>query len=111
MDVIEPEPLDPKKLCRPENPLEEAAKFIQPVLQLQCQDVSFWIIAFRVYYHKNKVILYLFYFFLTKIINIQLLVMLQSLNKILLLDRKNESLPSLFSKYMEKCKLNEYFIL
>jgi N-alpha-acetyltransferase 15/16, NatA auxiliary subunit len=55
LDVVEPEPLDPKKLAKPQNPLDEAIKFVQPILQLPCKDIGFWTIAFRVYYHKNKV--------------------------------------------------------
>jgi hypothetical protein len=52
---VEPEPLDPQKLLKPSNPLEEATKFVQPILQMPCEDVEYWKIAFRVYYHKNKV--------------------------------------------------------
>uniref|UniRef100_A0A914HAH5 Uncharacterized protein n=1 Tax=Globodera rostochiensis TaxID=31243 RepID=A0A914HAH5_GLORO len=85
LDVIEPEPLDPKKLSKPEDPLEEATKFIQPVLQMPCEDVDLWIVAFRLYFHKNK-----------------LLVMLQCLNKIFTLDPTNESIKTLFGNYIEK---------
>ncbi|KAL3095428.1 hypothetical protein niasHS_007527 [Heterodera schachtii] len=87
LDVIEPEPLDPKKLAKPKNPLDEATKFIRPILQMPCKDVDLWVVAFRVYFHKNK-----------------LLVMLQCLNKIFTLDPSNENTKKLFGKYMEKYK-------
>lgn len=54
--MIEPEPLDPQKLAKPQNPLDEAVKFIQPILQIPCKDVEAWIIAFGIYWHKNKVV-------------------------------------------------------
>ncbi|KAI1725387.1 NMDA receptor-regulated protein 1 domain-containing protein [Ditylenchus destructor] len=54
LDVVEPEPLDPAKLVKVENPIDEAAKFVQPVLQLPCKDVELCILGFDIYYHKNK---------------------------------------------------------
>lgn len=53
--MVEPEPLDPQKLLKVENPIDEAAKFIQPVLLLPCKDIEVFLIGFKVYYHKNKV--------------------------------------------------------
>jgi len=54
-DVFDPEPFDTQKLLKPENPIEEACKFIKPILQMPCEDVDFWVIAFRVYSYKDKV--------------------------------------------------------
>uniref|UniRef100_A0A915D8S6 N-alpha-acetyltransferase 16, NatA auxiliary subunit n=1 Tax=Ditylenchus dipsaci TaxID=166011 RepID=A0A915D8S6_9BILA len=45
LDVIEPEPLDPQKLLKVENPIEEAAKFIKPILILPCKDIEVMLIG------------------------------------------------------------------
>jgi len=59
LDVIDPEPLDPKKLLSIKNPIEEAVKFIRPVLQYPCKDAEAHLTAFNVYYHKGKSLLML----------------------------------------------------
>ncbi|KAH7731728.1 N-alpha-acetyltransferase 15NatA auxiliary subunit isoform 2 [Aphelenchoides avenae] len=56
LDVVEPEPLDPNKLTKPDNPLEEAAKFILPVLSLDCDDIEAFFAGFELFYRKNKIL-------------------------------------------------------
>ena len=85
LDVVESAPLDPQKLSKPQNPLEEAVKFVQPILQMPCDDVAFWVVAFRIYCHKNKP-----------------WIMLKCLNKIYRSNPNDNQLPDLFAKYMEK---------
>uniref|UniRef100_A0A915NJ57 Uncharacterized protein n=1 Tax=Meloidogyne floridensis TaxID=298350 RepID=A0A915NJ57_9BILA len=90
-DVFDPEPFDTQKLLKPENPIEEACKFIKPILQMPCEDVDFWVIAFRVYSYKDK-----------------LLIMLKCLYKIFNLDPTNKQLLNeLFAKYKEKFEQSE----
>jgi peptide alpha-N-acetyltransferase len=44
----------PEKLERPEDPLAEALKFLQPLQQLAANDLSTHIFAFEIYYRKGK---------------------------------------------------------
>jgi tetratricopeptide (TPR) repeat protein len=56
LDVVEPEPLDPSKLTKPEDPLEEASKFITSVLTMNCEDISIYFAGFDIFYRKNKML-------------------------------------------------------
>ena len=46
--------LVPEKLERPENPLEEAIKFLIPLQNLAQNDLTTHITAFEIYYRKGK---------------------------------------------------------
>lgn len=59
IDGVAPEPLDPEKLLKVEDPLEEASKFVQPLLQLDSKQFGSYILGFEVYYRKKKVMLML----------------------------------------------------
>ena len=43
----------PEKLQRPEDPLAEALKFLQPLQQLSAKDLSTHLFAFEIYYRKG----------------------------------------------------------
>lgn len=49
----------PEKLARPEDPLEEAIKFLQPLLQLASNNINTHLLAFEIYYRKGKALLML----------------------------------------------------
>merc|ERR1719346_831732 len=51
--------LVPEKLARPEDPLEEAIKFLQPLLQLSSKNINTHLLAFEIYYRKGKTLLML----------------------------------------------------
>jgi len=51
--------LVPEKLARPEDPLEEAIKFLQPLLQLSSKNINTHLLAFEIYYRKGKALLML----------------------------------------------------
>ncbi|XP_015792159.1 N-alpha-acetyltransferase 15, NatA auxiliary subunit [Tetranychus urticae] len=53
------EKLIPSKLERPENPLEEAIKFLKPLQLLVKNNISTHLMAFEIYYRKEKVMLML----------------------------------------------------
>lgn len=55
VDGFAPEPLDAEKLLKVDDPLEEASKFVQPLLQLDCKQFGAYILGFEVYYRKKKV--------------------------------------------------------
>ncbi|VDN60581.1 unnamed protein product [Dracunculus medinensis] len=77
------EPLDPEKLLKVDDPLEEASKFVQPLLQLNCKEFGAYTLGFEVYYRKKKVLL-----------------MLQCLNKAAKIDEKNPQLHVARAKYL-----------
>uniref|UniRef100_A0A915BNH6 Acetyltransferase n=2 Tax=Parascaris univalens TaxID=6257 RepID=A0A915BNH6_PARUN len=83
VDGFAPEPLDAEKLLKVDDPLEEASKFVQPLLQLDCKQFGAYILGFEVYYRKKKVLL-----------------MLQCLNKASQLDPKNPQLHVAAAKYL-----------
>ncbi len=43
----------PEKLQRPEDPLQEAIKFLQPLQQLAAKDLETHLFAFEIYYRKG----------------------------------------------------------
>jgi len=51
--------LIPEKLERPEDPLEEAAKFLAPLLSLANNNINTHLLAFEIYLRKGKVLLML----------------------------------------------------
>jgi len=85
LDVIDPEPLDPQKLLKPLDPIDEALKFIRPVINLPCKDIDVFFLAFKIYFYKNKI-----------------LSMLYCLNKAYELDPSHEELQVLYPKYLQK---------
>ena len=54
LDGFAPEPLDSEKLLKVSNPLEEASKFVQPLLQLNSKELGAYLFGFEVYYRKKK---------------------------------------------------------
>ena len=44
----------PEKLQRPEDPLQEAAKFLQPLQQLASKDINTHLFAFEIYFRKGS---------------------------------------------------------
>ncbi|MFH4976949.1 hypothetical protein AB6A40_003658 [Gnathostoma spinigerum] len=77
------EPLDPEKLLKIESPLDEASKFVQPLLQLNCTEFGAYILGFEVYYRRKKILL-----------------MLQCLNRAAKLDPSNPKLHVANAKYL-----------
>lgn len=69
------EKLIPSKLERPENPLEEAIKFLKPLQILSKDQLDTHLLAFEIYYRKGKIML-----------------MLQSLKRAVKIDRANPTL-------------------
>lgn len=51
--------LVPEKLARPDDPLEEAVKFLTPLLSLSTKNINTHLLAFEIYYRKGKVLLML----------------------------------------------------
>ena len=47
--------LMPEKLQRPEDPLQEAVKFLQPLQQLAAKDLRTHLFAFEIYYRKGTI--------------------------------------------------------
>uniref|UniRef100_A0A0N4ZVC9 N-alpha-acetyltransferase 16, NatA auxiliary subunit n=1 Tax=Parastrongyloides trichosuri TaxID=131310 RepID=A0A0N4ZVC9_PARTI len=71
-ELISPKNLDPDFLAHPENPLEEATKFASSIVNSHGKNIEAAILAFEVYYRKEKPLL-----------------MLQALKKAIDLDPKN----------------------
>lgn len=53
------EELVPEKLARPENPLEEAIKFLKPLQLIASDNIETHLLGFEVYYRKGKLLLML----------------------------------------------------
>lgn len=51
--------LIPDKLARPEHPLEKAIDFLKPLQQLARDNIETHMLAFEIYYRKNKLLLML----------------------------------------------------
>uniref|UniRef100_A0A914XG45 Uncharacterized protein n=1 Tax=Plectus sambesii TaxID=2011161 RepID=A0A914XG45_9BILA len=56
LDGVQPEPLDPDQLLKTDKPLEEAAKFVEPLIQLNSDQIGAYILGFEVYYRKAKIL-------------------------------------------------------
>ena len=76
--------LIPDKLARPENPLEEASKFLEPLLLLSGKKINTHLLAFEIYYRKGKVLL-----------------MLQSILKAIQLDPSSILLHSCSTRFLD----------
>jgi tetratricopeptide (TPR) repeat protein len=76
--------LIPEKLARSENPLDEAVKFLEPLLLLAKNKVNTHLLAFEIYYRKGKV-----------------LMMLQALKKALELDPVNLDLQYCITRFLD----------
>jgi len=75
--------LVPDKLARQENPLNEAVKFLEPLLLLASNQINTHLLAFEIYYRKGKV-----------------LMMLQAIIKALALDPANFKLHSCLTRFL-----------
>ena len=54
LDAPQKDELIPEKLERPQNPLEEALKFLTPLQNLAKQDIDTHFTAFEIYYRKGN---------------------------------------------------------
>lgn len=82
--------LIPDKLARPENPLEKGIEFLKPLQVLAMENIETHLLAFEIYYRKNKVLL-----------------MLQSIKRARAIDRDNARLHLnlvKFSKVLQSLK-------
>ncbi|CAD5115063.1 DgyrCDS4078 [Dimorphilus gyrociliatus] len=59
IDRVPEETLDPEKLERTEKPLDEAIKFLKPLLSLRPNDLNTHILAFEIYFRRSKPLLML----------------------------------------------------
>jgi len=59
LDTPTKDELIPEKLCRPDDPLEEASKFLLPLQQLANKTINTHLLAFEIYYRKGAVLLML----------------------------------------------------
>eukprot|EP00092_Neocalanus_flemingeri_P020760 GFUD01022495.1.p1 GENE.GFUD01022495.1~~GFUD01022495.1.p1 ORF type:complete len:866 (+),score=259.44 GFUD01022495.1:65-2662(+) len=75
--------LIPEKLERPEEPLEEAAKFLTPLLTLATNNINTHLLAFEIYLRKGKVLL-----------------MLRSIKQGLVVDPTNYQLQSCIGRFL-----------
>jgi len=75
--------LIPDKLERPDDPLDEAAKFLNPLLTLATNNINTHLLAFEIYLRKGKVLL-----------------MLRSIKQGLLVDSKNYQLHSCIVRFL-----------
>lgn len=85
--------LIPDKLARPENPLEKAVEFLKPLQVLATENIETHMLAFEIYYRKNKVLL-----------------MLQSIKRARAIDREDARLHLnlvKFSKVLQSLKQSE----
>lgn len=77
--------LIPDKLARPDDPLEKAIDFLRPLQQLAKDNIETHLMAFEIYFRKNK-----------------LLLMLQSIKRARKIDPNNAVLHSCILKF-QKC--------
>jgi len=59
LDTPTKDELVPEKLARPDDPLEEASKFLLPLQQLRSKNINTHLLAFEIYYRKGRVLLML----------------------------------------------------
>jgi len=59
MDTPAKDELIPEKLERPEDPLEEATKFLTPLLMLSPDNINTHLLAFEIYFRRGKTLLML----------------------------------------------------
>ncbi|XP_044747657.1 N-alpha-acetyltransferase 15, NatA auxiliary subunit [Coccinella septempunctata] len=89
-DAPQLDELIPEKLERADNPLEQAIKFLQPLQTLANDRIETHLMAFEVYYRKNKVLL-----------------MLQSLKRCFRLDPENPKFHSCLIRFHKVCTENK----
>ena len=98
VEAVSEEELNPEKLEKPENPLEECNRFLKPLEEFASQHLETHMLAFEVYSRKNK-----------------FLLMLKFLKKISNFQEKSTRLVAKFHyylcKYLIKCKKNTKLIL
>lgn len=58
-ETVNEEDLQPEKLEKPENPLEECARFLKPLEEFASQHLETHMLAFEVYFRKDKLLLML----------------------------------------------------
>ena len=56
LDTPTKDELIPEKLCRPDDPLEEASKFLLPLQLLANKTINTHLLAFEIYYRKGRLI-------------------------------------------------------
>uniref|UniRef100_A0A915K8L6 N-alpha-acetyltransferase 16, NatA auxiliary subunit n=1 Tax=Romanomermis culicivorax TaxID=13658 RepID=A0A915K8L6_ROMCU len=86
------EPLDAKILVKTLTPLDDALKFLKPLLQLNSREIDTYLLGFEVFYRRNK-----------------LLMMLHCLKKAAEIDANNRALADCkekFKSYMNTNRLN-----
>lgn len=76
--------LVPEKLARPEDPLEKAIEFLKPLQALAKDNIETHLLAFEIYYRRNKVLL-----------------MLQSLKRAYNIDAHNSALHFSIIRYQK----------
>jgi len=59
LDTPTKDELIPEKLCRPDDPLEEASRFLTPLQHLANKTINTHLLAFEIYYRKGAVLLML----------------------------------------------------
>ena len=82
--------LIPDKLARPEDPLEKAVEFLKPLQMLAKDRIKTHLLAFEIYFRKNK-----------------LLLMLQSIKRALNIDSTNLTLHSYIIRFNRAVQKNE----
>jgi len=82
--------LIPEKLARPDDPLEEAVKFLQPLLILSTKHINTHLLAFEIYYRKGKVLL-----------------MLRAIKQALEVDSTNTQLHSCLVRFLHFISINK----
>ena len=90
MDTPAKDELIPEKLERPEDPLEEATKFLTPLLLLSPDNINTHLLAFEIYFRRGKTLL-----------------MLRAIKQALTLDPNNLQLQGClvrFMNFVEKSK-------
>ena len=89
VETINEDDLLPEKLERPENPLEECSRFLKPLEEFASQHLETHMLAFEVYYRKDK-----------------LLLMLRSLKKMKSLEKNTRTISKFhyyLCKFLIKC--------
>lgn len=83
MDTPAKDELIPEKLERPEDPLEEATRFLTPLLMLSPDNINTHLLAFEIYFRRGKTLL-----------------MLRAIKQALTLDPNNLQLQGCLVKFM-----------
>ncbi|KAI6186735.1 hypothetical protein M3Y98_00164700 [Aphelenchoides besseyi] len=84
-EFVESAPLDPKTLVSTKSPLEEATKFLHPLMLIDCNDAEVFQLAFEIYQRKGKILL-----------------MFKCLNKLIELTSNTSELEALAKKFRDE---------